>query len=121
MAEVQVVYWRDIPAMVTARNGRHDRASASLSERFQAAIDEAAMRAGITGSDEYLAQWRRGDWELDDGDAATVAQRYAGALEEAYSPERLQGLVESRGQAAPHGGAARSAGAEQEKDEGVDG
>ena len=33
-----------------------------LAPRFQEAIDEAAMRLGDTGSDDYLAGWRRGDW-----------------------------------------------------------
>lgn len=99
MAEVQIVYWRDIPAMVTARDGRRERASANLSERFQAAIDEAAMRAGLIGTDEYLAEWRRSEWQAADGDAASVAQRVAAELEAAYPPERLQQLVLARGSA----------------------
>lgn len=99
MAEVQIVYWRDIPAMVTAREGRRERTSANLSERFQAAIDEAAMRAGLIGTDEYLAEWRRSEWQAADGDAASLARRVAAELEIAYPPERLQQLVLSRGNA----------------------
>src|SRR3990170_1386325 len=57
MPRVQVVYWRQIPAQVKARQG-NERASRPLSERFQQAIDEAAMRAGLSGTDAYLAAWR---------------------------------------------------------------
>lgn len=34
-------------------------ARAELSERFQLAIDAAATKAGLTGSDAYLDEWRR--------------------------------------------------------------
>ena len=52
----EIVYWRDIPAQVKARAGRQ-RATKPLSERFQQAIDIAAMRAGKSGTDDYLAEW----------------------------------------------------------------
>ncbi len=43
MAEHQITHWKNIPSMVSAREGRRERAKAELSERFQVAIDEAAM------------------------------------------------------------------------------
>jgi hypothetical protein len=45
MTEIQVVFWRDIPAQVKARRGR-ERAARGLDPRFQEAVDAAAMRAG---------------------------------------------------------------------------
>jgi len=60
MAEKVIVYWRDIPAQVIVRAGRKT-AQRQLPERFEQAIDRAAMRAKLTGTDAYLAQWRRGD------------------------------------------------------------
>ena len=50
-----MIYWRDIPAQVTASDGART-ARASLAERFQLAIDDAAMQAGLTGADDYLAE-----------------------------------------------------------------
>ena len=55
-----VVYWREIPAQVIARAGRRT-ARRALSGRFQEAIDRAAMRAGLSDSDAYLGEWRRGE------------------------------------------------------------
>ncbi|CAN5368594.1 hypothetical protein BH23ACT9_BH23ACT9_16620 [soil metagenome] len=56
--ELTVIWWRDIPAQVLARHGR-DRAVAELPPRFQRAIDAAAMRSGMAGTDAYLQQWDR--------------------------------------------------------------
>src|SRR3546814_5675163 len=57
--QVTVVYWRDIPAQVIAKAGRKT-AKVQLTERFEKAIDRAAMRAKLTGTDAYLEHWRRG-------------------------------------------------------------
>jgi hypothetical protein len=99
MAEYQIVYWRDIPAMVTAREGRQERASANLPDRFQAAIDDAAMRAGLAGSDAYLAEWRRSEWQAAEGRVEEIARQTAADLDGAYPPERLAGLVAAHGRA----------------------
>ncbi len=40
------------------RRGR-ETAKAKLSDRFQEAVDRAAMRAGKGSSDLYLAEWKR--------------------------------------------------------------
>ena len=42
-----------------AKAGRKT-AKVQLTERFEKAIDRAAMRAKLRDSDSYLAQWRRG-------------------------------------------------------------
>ncbi len=57
-ATLTVILWRDIPAQVVAKQGR-TVSRVELPPRFQQAIDRAAMRAGSTGTDEYLDDWRR--------------------------------------------------------------
>ena len=64
MGQVVTLYWRDIPAQVVAEKGRgrkREQAKIELHRRFALAIDEAAMRDGADSSDDYLADWRRGD------------------------------------------------------------
>lgn len=96
MAQLTIVYWRDIPAQVIAKAGRRN-AKIQLSERFEKAIDRAAMRAKLTGTDAYLEHWRRGA-PADCGDdleaeAAAAARR----LESDYDDARLAGLVAAGG------------------------
>jgi len=57
MAELTVITWRDIPAQVVARGEGGVSARTLLPERFQEAIDAAAMVAGLTGSDDYGVHW----------------------------------------------------------------
>ena len=45
MADVIVVYWRDIPAQVIVGKGRK-ASKVQLPERFEQAIDRAAMKIG---------------------------------------------------------------------------
>jgi hypothetical protein len=92
----QVVYWRDIPAQVKVRSGR-ERLSRPLSDRFQRAVDEAAMRAGKSGTDEYLEQWRTSEAQEREGEPAAAAETLAAELEASYSAERLRALVANGG------------------------
>ena len=94
--EYQVTYWRDLPSLVVAREGEHVTKS-PLAPRFQEAIDEAAMRLGDTGSDDYLAGWRRGDWTAHDGSTTAVAEDVVAALEAEWPPEKLQQYLDSLG------------------------
>jgi hypothetical protein len=83
VTEYQVTYWRDLPSLVVAREGEQVTKS-QLAPRFQGAIDEAAMRLGDIGSDDYLAGWHRGDWVPAEGDPAEVVGRVVTELEEAW-------------------------------------
>ena len=56
--QLVVISWRDIPAQVNAQAGRR-RHQVVLDERFQQAIDRAAMVAGKKTAHEYVAEWRR--------------------------------------------------------------
>ena len=97
MVKFQTVYWRDIPAQIKGKEGRQ-RVGRPLSTRFQVAIDEAAMRAGLDGSDAYLAEWGNGVWQEHDGDPETLLDTLVAELETAYPPERLRRLVANGGQ-----------------------
>lgn len=94
----QVVYWRDIPAQVKVRDGRK-RHGRPLTERFEKAIDQAAMYAGLINSEDYLNEWRTSDWEEKEGDPETIAETVATELEEAYPQERLRALAKNGGHA----------------------
>lgn len=96
VAEYQVTSWRDLPSLVVARDGEHVTKS-PLAPRFQEAIDEAAMRLGDTGSDDYLAGWVRSDWTDLDGDPAEVADVVVAGLEEAWPQEKLTEYLDSLG------------------------
>jgi hypothetical protein len=96
MAQLIVVYWRDIPAQVIVKQGR-TTAKRQLTERFEKAIDRAAMRAKLRDTDSYLAQWRRAD-PIDCGsDLEAEATSAAARLESEYDEARLQQLVEKGG------------------------
>ncbi|MBL8057925.1 MAG: virulence factor [Anaerolineales bacterium] len=92
----QIVYWREIPAQVKTKAGR-ERASQPLSDRFQEAIDAAAMRGGLIGTDDYLAEWRTVDGGERAGEPAAVGQAVAAELEAAYPDERLKKLIAGQG------------------------
>ena len=96
MGRLIVVTWRDIPAQVIVKRGR-DTARAPLSDRFQMAIDRAAMRAGKGSSDAYLADWKRSEPRACGDDIEQEARTEAQRLESRYSEEDLERLVRSRG------------------------
>ncbi len=94
-AELVTIYWRDIPAQVTAQKGR-TREKALLDARFQHAIDRAAMAAGMDDTDSYIAQWRRESTPLSDDMATAVADEIA-RIDAAYDRKRLEHLVQAGG------------------------
>ncbi|WP_342364319.1 virulence factor [Terrarubrum flagellatum] len=100
MADLIIIYWRDIPAQVLAKQGR-TAAKRELSPRFQEAIDRTAMRAGGRDSDAYLADWRRADPIEAIGELEDIARDCAERLEKDYPQERLKSLVESGGRETP--------------------
>ncbi|MCI0625097.1 MAG: virulence factor [Acidobacteria bacterium] len=91
-SEYQIIYWRDIPAQVKVRAGAR-RVARGLSDRFQQAIDEAAMRAGLAGTDQYLAAWRMSPWQQRDGEPESIAEGVVSVVEADYPPSRLMEMV----------------------------
>jgi hypothetical protein len=80
MASYQIIVWKDVPAMVEARDGS-ETVTRQLSDRFQQLIDSAAMRLGLQDQDAYLELWARGDVQERSGSAVEVADAVAAELE----------------------------------------
>ena len=98
MAEITIVYWRDIPSMVMAGRGRK-AAKVQLPERFEQAIDRAAMKAGAKDEDAYLADWRREGPVTVEGDDDMAARTQAARLDADYDDARLKALIANDGRA----------------------
>jgi hypothetical protein len=96
MGQLTIVYWRDIPSQVIARSGRANE-KRMLPDRFQEAIDMAAMRDGASGSDAYLADWRRTDPAECGEDLAAEAERAAQELDTGFDTDRLKALIGNGG------------------------
>jgi hypothetical protein len=99
MAQMMIVYWRDIPAQVIVKKGR-TAAKRQLPERFEQAIDRCAMKVGARDSDAYLSEWRRGTPVPVDGDMEEAASAEAARLESEFDKERIKALIENSGWAA---------------------
>jgi hypothetical protein len=93
MATYQILYWHDIPVQVRARDAG-GRASKPLPERFQEAIDLAAMAVGLLGSDEYTEAYRWGETQERDGTAAEVAAAVAAELDAQFPRVDWRATVE---------------------------
>ncbi|HEX2018404.1 MAG TPA: virulence factor [Aurantimonas sp.] len=96
MAELQIVYWRDIPAQVIVRQGRKT-ARRELPKRFIEAVDMCAMRVGAKDSDAYLAEWRRESIQREAADIEDEAERAAAELDGDFDLERLRQLIANAG------------------------
>lgn len=96
MPEVTIVYWRDIPAQVIVGKGRRG-SKAMLPERFEQAIDRAAMKVGASQTDAYLAEWRKAAPYPMDGEPSELAQAEAARLDAEYDQDRLKALIANDG------------------------
>ena len=98
MPDITVIYWRDIPAQVMVGSGRR-ATKLPLAERFEKAIDRAAMKSGASGTDAYLADWRKAPGGSVEGDPDEAARRAADAIEADYDDARLRALIDNDGRA----------------------
>jgi Virulence factor len=96
MADLILVYWRDIPAQVIVKKGR-TAAKRELSLRFTEAIDMCAMRTGAGDTDAYLAEWRKADPVPVSDDLEAEADKALAEIESKYDRDRLVALVKSGG------------------------
>jgi hypothetical protein len=90
-----VIWWRDIPAQVIAKDRR--RASkVVLHPRFQVAIDKAAEKAGKKSMDDYIGEWRKEQRACGD-DLEGAANAEAARLEAEHPKHVLERLIASGG------------------------
>ena len=99
MAQLIVVYWRDIPSQVIAQKSRREQVKKMLPDRFQVAIDAAAMRGDAEDTDSYLQEWRKSAPEDCSEDLEAEAAARAAALDAEFDKQRLRALVENGGKA----------------------
>jgi hypothetical protein len=83
LVQYQILYWYDIPVQVRAREKR-ERLSKPLSPRFQGAIDNAAMAAGLTRDDAYTDAFQWSEPKEAEGSLEEVVDRIAAELEAKY-------------------------------------
>ena len=97
MAQLTVVYWRDIPAQVIVKKGR-ESAKIQLNERFEKAIDRAAMRANLRDTD--FVPRRMAPRVAGRGRATTCrprSTRRPPSWKPTFDEAKLKSLVESGG------------------------
>ncbi|WP_238366119.1 virulence factor [Mesobacterium pallidum] len=97
MTQVTIVYWRDIPAQVIVGKGRRGT-KRPLPERFEQAIDRAAMKVGASDTDAYLAEWRKAPpVEVEGDDDVAVAEAEVARIDAEYTQDRLKALIANDG------------------------
>ena len=95
MGSLTVIWWRDIPAQVLARDGRRS-SKVVLHPRFQVAIDKAASRAGKRAYGDYIEEWHKVARGCGDDLEAEVNAEVE-RLETEYDKHRLAELIQSGG------------------------
>jgi len=95
VAQLKVIYWRDIPGRVVIRQGRRST-RLNLSPRFMHAIERAAYRLKKKQKDAMFEPWHDVDQPVD-GDIRLQAQSLLRHLEEQYTEEVLENLIRASG------------------------
>ncbi len=95
MADVRIMYWKDIPYGVRAKD-EGGQVTRQLPEIFQEAVDAAAMVDGDTAQEAYQAGFTWGPPEERSGPAADAADAVVAEIVSAYPGERLQELASRR-------------------------
>ena len=84
MAKYRITYWKHIPtSLVVEGDGR--TVKKQLSQKIQNAIDAYAMATGLTSTEEYARQYKRGDWIEREGTPEEVAEALLSELEAEFA------------------------------------
>jgi hypothetical protein len=95
VAQLRIVYWRDIPGRVVIREGRRST-RLNLSARFMHAIERAAYRLKKKQQDAMFEPWHDVAQPID-GDIREQARGLLLQLEEHYTEEVLETLIRASG------------------------
>jgi cvfA/B/C family virulence factor len=95
MAQVRIMYWKEIPYAVRATDPS-GRASRQLPPIFQETVDAAAMATGAVSQEDYQAGFTWGPAEERPGTAAEVADAVVAEIVTAYPASRLQSLARAQ-------------------------
>ena len=96
MAELTVITWRDIPMQIVVREDAGGSVRRLLTERFQEAVDAAAMVAGLIGSDDYTEQMMMNRSPVGE-DLEAEAQAAEDALLAEWTDETLKIAIRAGG------------------------
>lgn len=96
MPDVTIVYWRDMPAQVIVGRGRKGT-KLPLPERFEQAIDRAAMKSGAAESDDYMSGFHKAPSFSADGTDAEAAAAAVADIDAQYDQDRLKDLIANDG------------------------
>ena len=94
MATYQIMYWQDIPRQVKAKD-QTGTVKRFLPDRFQKAINSAAIGASKNDPDAYMNGWKWGPREERPGPANAVAEALVAELDAAFPQERLRALIKT--------------------------
>jgi len=83
MAKYRILYWHDIPSQIRVED-EDGRISKQLPERFQLAIDDAAMRAKSIDEDSYMAGFQWSEEKDRPGTAEGVSAQLLEELDQAF-------------------------------------
>jgi Virulence factor len=84
MTRYRIFYWKHIPSSIVVE-GEGRTIKKQLSQKIQNAIDAYAMASGLTSTDDYSAQYKRGDWVERAGSPEEVAEALASELEDEFA------------------------------------
>lgn len=96
MAQLKIVYWRDIPGQVVYKQGRRNT-RLRLSAKFMKAIERAAYRLKKQNQDAWFEPWHDVAQTIN-GDVQTQAEQLIQQLEEQYSEAVLDQLIRASGE-----------------------
>ena len=106
MAQVRVMYWKEIPVQVQAKD-ESGQVSKPLDDRFQEGADAISMFDGSSGTDDYLMAWEWGEYTDVEGSAEEAASEVAERIDKGFPQDfvaRIRDLANS-GQRDPRPGA----------------
>lgn len=83
MATYKILFWHDIPVQVRAKD-ENGRVGKELPDRFQEAVDEAAMAAKKTSDDPYMEGFKWGEEQDRAGTAQDVAAQIVDELDQKF-------------------------------------
>lgn len=95
MAQLKIVYWRDIPGQVVVREGRRST-RLRLPPRFSKAIERAAYRLKKKQQDALFEPWHDVAQPFS-GDVREEARALLRNLDEHYTEEVLETLIRADG------------------------
>jgi hypothetical protein len=84
MTKYRIFYWKHIPSSIVVQ-GDGKTVKKQLSQKIQNAIDAYAMATGLAGTDDYAAQYKRGEWIEREGDPEVVADTLLAELETEFA------------------------------------